>query len=127
MTKSSHFAFVAVVVIAILLFVGNWVIPVQANTGNIIAPTPTGTPITNPNGQGEPVSTEQQEELKAVIQAYFEIRYNALSVSHPYGFRLDGFGDLVSDEADAKAFLDAELGKLALEIKYGSGYDYGLK
>jgi hypothetical protein len=94
--------------------VGNWVTPAQANNANIITPTP----ITDPNNQGKPVSPEQQKALKAVIQSYFEIRYNALSTSHPHGFRLDGFGDLVSSGPDAKAFLDAELGKLALEIKY---------
>lgn len=118
MAKSKHFVFVAVLVVAILLVVGDWVTPVQANNGNIITTTPTSTLITDPNGQGEPISEEQQKELKVVIQAYIEIRYSALSSSHPYGFRLDGFGNLVSIEPDGKAFLDAELGKLALEIKY---------
>ena len=118
MTKSKHFAFAVAIVVAILLVVGNWTTPVQANRGNIVTATPTGTPLTDPDSQGEPVSLEQQEELKAVIQAYFEIRYNALSILQPYGFRLDSFGDLVSDGVDAKAFLDAELGKLALEVKY---------
>lgn len=118
MNKSNHIAFgvAAVIVMAILLFVGNWAIPVQAHSGNIITPTPTGTPHTPPSGQGKPVSPEQQEELKSVIQSYFEIRYRALSTSQPDGFKLDGFGNLVSDREDAKAFLDAELGKMAIEI-----------
>jgi hypothetical protein len=60
--------------------------------------------------------------LKSVIQSYFEIRYSALSISQPYGFQLDGFGDLVSDGPETKAFLDAELGKLAIEIKRAELY-----
>ncbi len=118
MTKSKHFAFIVAMLAAILLVVGNWVTPVQANNAGIVTQIPTGTPITDPNGQGEAISVEEQEELKTAIQAYFEMRYRALSASRLYSFQPDGFGDLVSDEADAKAFLDAELGKLALEIKY---------
>ncbi len=118
MTKSRRFMFVVVVVISIMLVFGNLTIPAQANNANIVTITPTGTPSTNPSGEGEPISAKDQEELKAVIQAYFEIRYSVLSILQPYGFRPFGFGALVSDEPDAKSFLNAELGKLALEIKY---------
>jgi len=119
MIKFKRLAFITVMVVATLLAIGNLTTPAQANSSDdIFTPTPTGTPIIDPNAQGEPVSLKQQEELKAVIQSYFEIRYSALSISQPYGFRPDGFGDLVSAESDARAFLDAELGKLALEIKY---------
>jgi hypothetical protein len=31
---------------------------------------------------------------------------------------LDGFGNLISNQPEANAFLDAELGKLAVEIKH---------
>jgi heme A synthase len=41
MTKSKHFAFIVVILVAILLIVGNWVTPAQANSANIITPTPT--------------------------------------------------------------------------------------
>ena len=118
MIKSNYFVIVVVIVIVTLLIVGNLVIPVQANSECILTPTPTGTPFADPNNQSETISTEQQEELKSVIQAYFEIRYQALSASQPNLFQLNGFDDQVSDGFDAKAFLDAELGKLEVEIKY---------
>ncbi len=82
---------------------------------------PTGTPIVQPKS-GELASVEQQAELKSVIQSYFEIRYSALSVSQPDGFKLDGFGDLVSNREDAKAFLNAELAKMAIEISRAELY-----
>jgi len=118
MIKINRFISVWLAIVAVLLIVVNSALPVQANRIENAISTPTGTPAIDPSGQGEPVSEEQQEELKAVIQAYFEIRYSALSNSHPYGFRLDGFGNLVSIEPDGKVFLDAELGKLAVQIKY---------
>ena len=118
MMKPKGFAVVVMIIIIALLLVGYLTIPVQANGGNIVTLIPTRTPVIVPSGQSKSVSSQQQEKLKSVIQAYFEIRYRALSVSQPYGFRLDSFGDLVSDRADAKNFLDAELGKLALETKY---------
>ncbi len=109
MDKSRRYVFIAVIVIAILLLVGKWSIPVQANREI----TATGTPIAQPDSLGMPVSVEQQEELKSVIQSYFEIRYRVFT-----SLQLDGFGDLVSDGHEAKAFLDAELGKLSVEIKH---------
>jgi hypothetical protein len=110
MIKINRFISVWLAIVAVLLIVMNSALPVQANRIENVISTPTGAPAIDPSGQGEPVSAEQQEELKAVIQAYFEIRYSALSNSHPYGFRLDGFGNLVSIEPDGKVFLDAELG-----------------
>lgn len=59
------------------------------------------------------VFTPEQEILKSVIQSYFDIRYLAFN-----SLQLDGLGDLVSDEPDAKVFLDAELGKLAVRVKH---------
>ncbi len=109
MDKSRRYVFIAVIVIAILLFLGNLSIPVQANREI----TATGTPIAQPDSPGMTVSLEQQEELKSVIQSYFEIRYRVFT-----SLQLDGFGNLVSDSHDAKAFLDAELGKLSVEIKH---------
>jgi hypothetical protein len=76
-----------------------------------------------------PTQMAQQEEIKRVVQAYFEIHYRALSISPPKDFQQSGFGDLVSDVPEAKEFLKAEMSKLALETKYaelnGSRYvDY---
>lgn len=85
----------------------------------ILSITPTSTPLFNSNGQGVDISLEQQEEIKRVIESYFEMRYQALSFPQPDGFQLENIGHLVSATPDGKAFLDAELVKLALEIKYG--------
>ncbi len=116
MNKSKYFTSV-VVMMVIILIVGNWVMPVQANTTGIGTPVPTGTPLVTPNTPGNVVSAEQQEELKSAIQSYFEIRYRALSVLYSDDFKKNGFGNLISEGADAKTFLSAELGKLAVEIK----------
>ncbi len=118
MGKSTRFSFIAVIVVTILLFIGNLAIPVHADNIGITTPTPTGTPVPESNNQNESASPVQQEEIKSVIRAYFEIRYHALGVSQPETFQLKGFGDLVSDQPDTKAFLDAELGKLAVDIKH---------
>jgi hypothetical protein len=61
---------------------------------------------------------KQQEEIKDAIQAYFEIRYRALSISPPVDFQQNIFGNLVSDGDDAKDFLVTELAKLAVERKW---------
>jgi hypothetical protein len=90
MINFKRLAFITVMVVT-LLAIGNLTTLAQANNQDIATPTPTGTPFS----QGEPVSAEQQEELKAVIQAYFEVCYHARSISQPHGFRLNGFGDLV--------------------------------
>jgi len=117
MFQAKRFSFVAVIAVVILLFAGNRPIPAQANIG-IVTPTPTGTPATESRNQNESASSDTQEEIKSVIQSYFEIRYRALSASQPDNFQLTGFGDLVSDQPDAKASLDTELGKLAVDIKH---------
>ncbi|MCD4802163.1 MAG: hypothetical protein K8R16_04405 [Anaerolineales bacterium] len=65
-----------------------------------------------------PTQVIQQEEIKSVIQEYFEIHYQALSVSPPANFQETGFGNLVSDGSEAKDFLITEMGKLAVERKH---------
>ncbi len=65
-----------------------------------------------------PTQVIQQEEIKSVIQEYFEIHYQALSTSPPEDFQEIGFGDLVSDGPDAKDFLVTEIAKLAVERKH---------
>ena len=112
MIKSTRLIFFGLIVFAILLTAGNWVTPVRANNANIITPTPTGTSIVQPENGGEPASPEQQAELKNVIQSYFDIRYRAYN-----NLQLNGFSDLASDRADAKAFLGSELGKLSIDIR----------
>jgi hypothetical protein len=118
MNKHKYFVFTAIMTAMMLLFLGNWVIPVQANNTGIGTPTPTGIPITVPGIPGEVASAEQQEKLKSIIQSYFEIRYRALSVAQSDNFKQNGFGDIVSDTTDAKNFLREELGKLAVDIKH---------
>jgi len=112
MSKSIRLIYFGLIVFSILLVIGNWVTPVQANNANINTPMPTGTPIVQPEGGGEPVSPEQQTELKNVIQSYFDIRYRAFSA-----LQLNEFGDLVSNSADAKKFLGLELGKLKVDLR----------
>ncbi|MCL4272012.1 MAG: hypothetical protein KJZ72_20805 [Anaerolineales bacterium] len=76
----------------------------------------------------------QQEDIKNVIQAYFEIRYQLLSVSPPADIQQDVFGKLVSSRDDAKDFLTTETAKLAVERKWYelnklryAKYEYSLK
>src|SRR5919109_4992036 len=79
-------------------------------------PTSTFIPVTitpSPPEQTITIFTPEQEKIIGIIQSYFDIRYLTLN-----SLQLNDFGELVSDEPDAKAFLDAELRKLALEIKY---------
>jgi hypothetical protein len=102
----------------ILLILGNWVTSAQATSSGIgdATPTPTIVPMDTPSG--EIPSAEEQEALKAVVQAYIEIRYRALSVSDLGVFKQNGFGNLVSDTHEAGVFLREEMGKLAVEIKH---------
>jgi len=112
MTKYKNFAFITAILIAVLFFVGTWAIPAGANTAEISLPQATGTPTAQPNTSDTTVSAEQ-EAVKSVIQAYFELRYRAFNT-----LQMDGFGDLVSSSPDARAFLDSELGKLGVEIRH---------
>ena len=110
-------------------------LPTETPSPTVVSPTsvPTSTviPVTLtpiPPGQTISVFTPEQEILISVIESYFDIRYLTLN-----SLQLPDFGDLVSNEPDAKAFLDAELRKLALEIKYAElnrsryvGYEYFL-
>lgn len=75
-----------------------------------LPPSPTITP--------NPTQAKQQEDIKNVIQAYFEIRYRLLSISPPTNIQKNIFGNLVSDRDDAKDFLTTETAKLAVERKW---------
>jgi hypothetical protein len=111
------------------------VLPTETSIPTVVSTTPVPTstliPVTitpSPPEQTIAVFTPEQEILISVIESYFDIRYLTLN-----SLQLPDFGDLVSDEPDAKAFLDAEMRKLALEIKYAElnrsryvGYKYFL-
>jgi len=91
-----------------------------------LPPSPTITP--------NATQAAQQEDIKDVIQAYFEIRYRLLSVSPLANIQQDVFGDLVSSGDDAKDFLATETAKLAVERKWYelkelryAKYEYSLK
>lgn len=61
---------------------------------------------------------KQQDEIKSVLQAYFDLRYQVLSVFPPEDFQSNGFGDLVSDGSNAKDFLITEMAKLSVQRKW---------
>jgi len=118
MNKLTRFVFMATIVVAILLFAGSRGMPVKASKTSIGGtPMPINTPIIQPGGTGRVAPAQEQVKLKSVIRAYFEMRYKAFSVSQPKDFRLTGFGNLLSNSAGAKVFLQEERSKLAVEIK----------
>ncbi|MCD4801513.1 MAG: hypothetical protein K8R16_01085 [Anaerolineales bacterium] len=120
-------------------------IPLNASSTESFSPLPTSSSTPIP-ASASPLPTQltivpplnptqviQQEEINSVLQEYFEIHYQALSVSPPANFLETGFGDLVSDGPDAKDFLEAEMAKLAVEMKHHElhrlryiDYDYSL-
>ena len=65
-----------------------------------------------------PTQVIQQEEIKKVIQEYFDIHYQALSTSPPEDFQETGFGDLLSELPEAKDFEAIEKAKLEVQAKY---------
>lgn len=81
--------------------------PIIEDTFIIQVPTPL------PPSPTLPVFTAEQQVLKQVIESYFDIQYLTLNT-----LQLPDFGDLVSDQPDAKLFLDAELRKLAVRTEY---------
>jgi len=108
MTRSKYFAILAVITASMILILGTWATSAQATSIGIldVTPVPTGTlAVTLATPIGEVPSPEEQEELKAVVQSYAELRYQALSVADSESFEKNGFGDLISDMHDAKTFL----------------------
>lgn len=95
MNGSKHFAFFVVSMVFILLFNATWVSPVDASNSETAAPNTV------------------DGEIRNVIREYFELRYRAFNT-----LQLEGIDDLISDQPDAWAFADAELDKLAVEIKH---------
>lgn len=91
-----------------------------------LPPSPTITP--------NATRAAQQEDIKNVIQAYFALRYQLLSVLPPADIQQDVFGELVSSGDDARDFLATETAKLAVERKWYelnklryAKYEYSLK
>jgi hypothetical protein len=139
-----------IVLLALLAACGKQTValPTEASTPKIVLPTlfPTSTlipvnisPTLLPTQLTVPVpldpfQVEQQKQIKNIIQTYFDLRYQALSVSPPENFLVNGFGDLVSDGPAAKDFLVTEMAKLAAERKWRElngfryvKYEYPLK
>ncbi|MCL4272011.1 MAG: amidase domain-containing protein, partial [Anaerolineales bacterium] len=133
MNKIKRFLIVVVSVVIALLFVNNLVAPAQADKDNISTPSVSGTPYPKMENL-EIVDSKVPEGMKDTIQAYFEIRYQLLSVSPPADIQQDVFGKLVSSRDDAKDFLTTETAKLAVERKWYelnklryAKYEYSLK
>lgn len=133
MNKYRFFTFFAIIV-ATFIVMSSKSASAHANTILIGTPVPTNTPINDLiNIEGEVASSEEQEELKSVIQSYVELRYRTLSLLESSNSQKDKFGYLISDMAIAKTFMQGELAKLALEVKRAElnqlkyvSYDYFL-
>ena len=110
MTKSRRFLFITVIVTAVFLVIGNLAVPAGASKPMIAA---TNTPTPQLDSLEGVIDSTVPEEIKRVIQSYFEIRYRTLST-----LQLESFGDLVSDTSAARAWVDTELSKLAVEVKH---------
>ena len=91
--------------------------PISSSTPNSVLGTALPTQLTIVPTLN-PTQAIQQEKIKSVIHEYFEIHYQAISITPPDDFQETGFGDLVSDGPDAKDFLVTEMAKLDLESKY---------
>ena len=118
MNMKARFSLLASIIIATLLIGALYVIPTQAtNAALSVRLASTGTPIPKIK-EAETISLEQQEEIKAIIEQYFEIYYQAFSTSPPADFQEIGFGDLISDLPEARDFEEIEVAKLQVQAKY---------
>lgn len=74
----------------------------------------------------DPVHAHHRSEIQNIIESYFELRYQALSISPPEDFQRNGFGNLISKEPDARDFLVTEMAKLSVERKWAelNGFRY---
>ena len=82
MKRNNHIVFV--VALIILFISGDWATSARATEVSAFdfAPTPTGTPFGTPaTPSGKVPSLKEQEQIKSVVQEYFDIRYRALSAS----------------------------------------------
>lgn len=82
-------------------------VPTSTSTLFVVQPTPLPLTATKPPS---PYAAEH-EEIKKVIASYFEEIYSMHN-----SFQVDGFGNTVSTNDEAKGFLKTELRKQAVEI-----------
>ena len=109
--------------------VAKTVMPLPLGTGVFVS-VPTSTPTPAPAKPSplptqltvvptlNPTQEQLQNEIKEVIQAYFDLRYSLLSIAPPAAIQQDVFGELVSDGDEARDFLVTETAKLAVERKW---------
>jgi hypothetical protein len=81
------------------------VTPTVLETG--LPPTSTVTPNS--------VQVREQDEIRAVIQGYFDLRYSLFSTSPPGKIETEIFSEFVSKKDEAKDFLMTETAKMAVE------------
>ncbi len=108
--------------------------PNKISTQKIIktpSPLPTQLTVIPTNNSKE---NEIESEIKYVINDYFDIHYQALSISPPIDFQQNGFGDLISDLPEAQEFEELEVLKLIYQSTYWEQvdlryavYDYKLR
>lgn len=69
MFAHKRFAFLMAIMIALMLIVGNWTVPVQATRAgqSDVTPIATSTLVDEPGILGETPSEEDQEAVKSVI------------------------------------------------------------
>lgn len=118
MNKPNQFFLAAAIIVVMLFILGDWAKSVQAVGAENINAMPTPTIMPTKTLPEEIPSAEEQEALKAIIQAYIEIRYCALSVSNAEAFNQDEFDNLVSELPEASSFLREEKAKLAVQVKH---------
>lgn len=120
MIRSKQFVFLMTIAVVFLLTISNWVTSVKASSTGFTdaTPIPTAMFTKTPDPTEEILSQIEQNELKKIIYAYFDLRYRALSVSNSEDFKRNGFGDLISDMYEDENFLQEELSKLAVDIKH---------
>jgi hypothetical protein len=118
MPRKGVIALIVLLPLAFMLVLGNSIMPAQAGKAVNIIATPTETPMIEPQDTGESVPGQQQEEIKIVIQSYFDVRYRARNAQNPDDFRLTIFGDMISGGDDAKVFERAEIAKMAIVMKH---------
>lgn len=97
--------------------------PNKISTQKIIktpSPLPTQLTVIPTNNSKE---NEIESEIKTVIYDYFDIHYQALSISPPIDFQQNGFGDLISDLPEAQEFEDLEVLKLIYQSTYWEQVD----
>jgi hypothetical protein len=77
-------------------------------------PISTPTPIVTVEPTEAPVVfTEEEIEVRDVISAYFETRYRTFT-----SLQMDGFEKRIANSPEGESFLQAESGKLEVQLKY---------